>query len=163
VTFEECTRHIDWSLNVGRRRTRQTARQAASTHAGAPPAPDPGESGRAAPQLLGVKAHLDTVTERAAAPIIAKYAGVLAAADIEVFTRTTTFAILRSLRLDRGPSGPVHPWPRHPAAGQGVDRIRASGARRVLTQSRWRPGACPGPGRSDRRVIRGSPDDPATE
>jgi hypothetical protein len=38
----------------------------------------------------GVKAHLDTVTDRAAAPIIAKYTGVLAAADIEVFTRTTT-------------------------------------------------------------------------
>jgi hypothetical protein len=32
----------------------------------------------------GVKAHLDTVTDRAAAPIIAKYTGVLAAADIEV-------------------------------------------------------------------------------
>ena len=57
----------------------------------------------------GVKAHLDTVTERAAAPIIAKYTGVLAAADIEVFTRTTTFAIMQSLRLDSGPSGPVHP------------------------------------------------------
>ncbi len=57
----------------------------------------------------GVKAHLDTVTERAAAPIIAKYAGVLAAADIEVFTTTTTFAIMQSLRLDKGPSGPVHP------------------------------------------------------
>jgi hypothetical protein len=57
----------------------------------------------------GVKAHLDTVTERAAAPIIAKYTGVLAAANIEVFTTTTTFAIMQSLRLDRGPSGPVHP------------------------------------------------------
>jgi glyoxylase-like metal-dependent hydrolase (beta-lactamase superfamily II) len=57
----------------------------------------------------GVKAHLDTVTERAAAPIIAKYTGVLAAADIEIFTRTTTFAIMQSLRLDSGPSGPVHP------------------------------------------------------
>ncbi len=57
----------------------------------------------------GVKAHLDTVTERAAAPIVAKYTGVLAAADIEVFTITTTFAIMQSLRLDRGPSGPVHP------------------------------------------------------
>ena len=33
----------------------------------------------------GVKAHLDTVTERAAAPVIAKYTGVLAAADIEDF------------------------------------------------------------------------------
>jgi glyoxylase-like metal-dependent hydrolase (beta-lactamase superfamily II) len=57
----------------------------------------------------GVKAHLDTVTDRAAEPIIAKYTGVLAAADIEVFTRTTTFAIMQSLRLDYGPSGPVHP------------------------------------------------------
>ena len=57
----------------------------------------------------GVKAHLDTVTDRAAAPIIAKYIGVLAAADIEVFTRTTTFQIMQSLRLDSGPSGPVHP------------------------------------------------------
>ncbi|MGO8894318.1 MAG: hypothetical protein ACLQB1_32190 [Streptosporangiaceae bacterium] len=38
-----------------------------------------------------------------------RYTGVLAAADIEVFTTTTTFAIMQSLRLDRGPSGPVHP------------------------------------------------------
>ena len=30
MTFEEYTRHIDWSLAVGRQRTRQTARQAAS-------------------------------------------------------------------------------------------------------------------------------------
>ena len=57
----------------------------------------------------GVKAHLDTVTERAVAPVIAKYTGVLAAADIEVFTRTTTFAIMQSFRLDSGPSGLVHP------------------------------------------------------
>src|SRR5579863_2931080 len=57
----------------------------------------------------GVKAHLDAVTERTAAPVIAKYTGVLAAADIEVFTRTTAFAIMQSLRLDSGPSGPVHP------------------------------------------------------
>lgn len=57
----------------------------------------------------GVKGHLDAVTERAAAPVIAKYTGVLAAADIEVFTLTTTFQIMQSLRLDRGPSGPVHP------------------------------------------------------
>jgi len=57
----------------------------------------------------GVRAHLDTVTERAAAPVIAKYTGVLAAADVEEFTMTTTFAIMQSLRLDKGPSGPVHP------------------------------------------------------
>ena len=30
-------------------------------------------------------------------------------ADIEVFTLTTTFQIMQSLRLDRGPSGPIHP------------------------------------------------------
>ena len=59
----------------------------------------------------GVKAHLDTVTERAAAPIIAKYTGVLAAADIEEFTRTTTFQIMQSVRLDRGftVSSYIHP------------------------------------------------------
>jgi glyoxylase-like metal-dependent hydrolase (beta-lactamase superfamily II) len=57
----------------------------------------------------GVKGHLDAVTERAAAPVIAKYTGVLAAADIGEFTYTTTFQIMQSLRLDSGPSGPVHP------------------------------------------------------
>jgi glyoxylase-like metal-dependent hydrolase (beta-lactamase superfamily II) len=59
----------------------------------------------------GVKANLDTVTERAAAPIVAKYTGVLAAADIEVFTYTTTFQIMQSLRLDTGlgVSRPVNP------------------------------------------------------
>jgi len=59
----------------------------------------------------GVKANLDTVAERAAAPIVAKYTGVLAAADIEVFTYTTTFQIMQSLRLDRGlgVSRPVQP------------------------------------------------------
>ncbi len=56
-----------------------------------------------------MQGYLDAVTERAAAPIIAKYTGVLAAADIEIYTRTTTFAIMQSLRLDSGPSGPVHP------------------------------------------------------
>jgi len=49
------------------------------------------------------------VAEHAAAPVIAKYTGVLGGADIEIFTRTTTFAIMQSIRLDRGPSGPVHP------------------------------------------------------
>ena len=48
------------------------------------------------------------ITERAAAAVIAKHIGVLVAADIEIFTRTTTFAILQSLRRDYGPSGPVH-------------------------------------------------------
>ena len=57
----------------------------------------------------GVKGHLDAVTERATAPIVAKYTGVLAAADIEEFTYTTTFQIMQSWRLDSGHSGPVHP------------------------------------------------------
>jgi glyoxylase-like metal-dependent hydrolase (beta-lactamase superfamily II) len=57
----------------------------------------------------GVKGHLNAVTQRAAAPVIAKYTGVLAAADVEELTMTTTFQIMQSLRLDKGPSGPVHP------------------------------------------------------
>jgi glyoxylase-like metal-dependent hydrolase (beta-lactamase superfamily II) len=57
----------------------------------------------------GIRAHLKSVTDRAAAPVVAKYTGVLAAADIEEYTWTTTFAIMQSLRLDSGPSGPVHP------------------------------------------------------
>ena len=66
----------------------------------------------------GVKGHLDAVTERTAAPVIAKYTGVLAAADIAEFTYSTAFQIMQSLRLDRGPSGPVHPGPQRPRAGE---------------------------------------------
>ena len=57
----------------------------------------------------GVRGYLDAVTDAAAKPVIAKYTGVLAAADVEVFTTTTTFMILQSMRLDLGPSAPVHP------------------------------------------------------
>ncbi len=46
MTFEEYTRHIDWSLTVGRRRPRQTARRAASTRRELRPLGDPGERGR---------------------------------------------------------------------------------------------------------------------
>jgi glyoxylase-like metal-dependent hydrolase (beta-lactamase superfamily II) len=56
-----------------------------------------------------VRGYLDAVTDHAAKPVIAKYTGVLAAADVEVFTTTTTFMILQSMRLDLGPSAPVHP------------------------------------------------------
>jgi hypothetical protein len=56
-----------------------------------------------------VKYYLDEVTALAAAPVIAKYTGVLAAADVEAFTNTTTFLILQSLRLDYGAGQPVHP------------------------------------------------------
>ena len=57
----------------------------------------------------GVRGYLDEVTDRAAAPVIAKYTGVLAAADVEAFTRSTTFMIMQSIRLDLGPSAPLHP------------------------------------------------------
>jgi glyoxylase-like metal-dependent hydrolase (beta-lactamase superfamily II) len=57
----------------------------------------------------GVRGYLDAVTDAAAKPVIAKYTGVLAAADVEVFTTTTTFMIMQSIRLDLGPSAPLHP------------------------------------------------------
>ena len=57
----------------------------------------------------GVKAHLDTVTERAAAPIIAKYTGVLAAADIEVSPPPLRSRSCSRCASNRRPSGPVHP------------------------------------------------------
>ena len=56
-----------------------------------------------------VKGYLDAVTDVATAPVIKKYTGVLAAADIEEFTRSTTFMILQSMRLDQGAGSQVHP------------------------------------------------------
>jgi glyoxylase-like metal-dependent hydrolase (beta-lactamase superfamily II) len=56
-----------------------------------------------------VKGYLDAVTDAAAAPVIKKYTGVLAAADIEEFTRSSTFMILQSMRLDLGAGSQVHP------------------------------------------------------
>ena len=38
------------------------------------------------------------------APVIKKYTGVLAAANIEEFTRSTTFMIFQSIRLHQGPT-----------------------------------------------------------
>jgi hypothetical protein len=55
----------------------------------------------------GVKGYLDAVTNAAAAPVIAKYTGVLAAAD--VFTPSTTFWVMESIRLDLGYASYVHP------------------------------------------------------
>jgi hypothetical protein len=55
----------------------------------------------------GVKAYLDEVTDVAAAPVIKKYTGVLAAAD--VYTKSTTYWIMESLRLDLGLGSYVHP------------------------------------------------------
>jgi len=56
-----------------------------------------------------VKGYLDEMTDRAAAPVIQKYTGVLAAADVEEFTRSTTFMVLQSMRLDLGAGSQVHP------------------------------------------------------
>jgi glyoxylase-like metal-dependent hydrolase (beta-lactamase superfamily II) len=55
----------------------------------------------------GVKGYLDEVTETAAAPVVEKYTGVLAAAD--VYTANTTFWVMESVRLDLGFGSQVHP------------------------------------------------------
>jgi glyoxylase-like metal-dependent hydrolase (beta-lactamase superfamily II) len=54
-----------------------------------------------------VKTYLDAVTDYAAAPVVAKYTGVLAAAD--VFTASSTLVILESIRLDLGFGSQIHP------------------------------------------------------
>jgi glyoxylase-like metal-dependent hydrolase (beta-lactamase superfamily II) len=54
-----------------------------------------------------VRGYLDAVTATAAEPVIEKYTGVLAAAD--VFTASTTFHVMQSIRLDLGYGSQVHP------------------------------------------------------
>ena len=54
-----------------------------------------------------VKAYLNAVGDATAAPVIEKYTGVLAAAD--VFTESTTFWVMESIRLDLGYGSLVHP------------------------------------------------------
>ncbi|MEY9894423.1 hypothetical protein ABIA31_008109 [Catenulispora sp. MAP5-51] len=49
----------------------------------------------------------DAQTQYAADPVIKKYTGVLAAAD--VYTRSHAFVLLESIRLDLGVGSPVHP------------------------------------------------------
>jgi glyoxylase-like metal-dependent hydrolase (beta-lactamase superfamily II) len=56
-----------------------------------------------------VKEYLAAVTELATEPVVAKYSGVLAAADIQEFTYSTTFMIMQSMRLDLGAGSQVHP------------------------------------------------------
>jgi AAA ATPase domain len=57
--------------------------------------------------LAAVREYLDAITAAAAAPVIDKYAGVLAAADI--FTASTVFHVMQSIRLDLGYGSQVHP------------------------------------------------------
>jgi glyoxylase-like metal-dependent hydrolase (beta-lactamase superfamily II) len=71
----------------------------------------------------------------AAAPVIKKYTGVLAAAD--VYTASTAFILRESIRLDQGFGSQVHPW-REP------ERTRAG----------------PADGRTDRRGPDGTPSGP---
>jgi len=54
-----------------------------------------------------MRGYLDAITTAAAAPVIEKYTGVLAAAD--VFTASTTFHVMQSIRLDLGYGSQVHP------------------------------------------------------
>ncbi len=54
-----------------------------------------------------VKEYLDAVTNAAASAVIKKYTGVLGAAD--VFTASTTFWVMESIRLDLGYASQVHP------------------------------------------------------
>jgi glyoxylase-like metal-dependent hydrolase (beta-lactamase superfamily II) len=53
------------------------------------------------------RGYLDAITATAAAPVIEKYTGVLAAVD--VFTASTTLRVVQSIRLDLGYGSQVHP------------------------------------------------------
>jgi hypothetical protein len=55
----------------------------------------------------GIKGYLDACADAAAAPVIEKYNGVLAAAD--VYTASTAFWVMESIRLDLGFASQVHP------------------------------------------------------
>jgi glyoxylase-like metal-dependent hydrolase (beta-lactamase superfamily II) len=55
----------------------------------------------------GLKGYLDEIAATAAAPVIEKYTGLIAAAD--VFTESTTFQVMQSIRLDLGHGSQVHP------------------------------------------------------
>ena len=55
----------------------------------------------------GVKGYLNAVGEATAAPVIEKYTGVLAGAD--VFTPDVAFWLMESIRLNHGYGLPVHP------------------------------------------------------
>ena len=55
----------------------------------------------------GVKGYLDALADTAAAPVIEKYKDLLAAAD--VFTASTAFWVMESIRLDLSYASYVHP------------------------------------------------------
>ncbi len=58
-------------------------------------------------RCAALRGYLDAVTATAAGPVIEKYTGVLACAD--VFTAGTTFHVMQSIRLDLGYASQIHP------------------------------------------------------
>ena len=54
-----------------------------------------------------VKGYLGEIAATAASPVIEKYTGVIAAAD--VFTESTAFEVMQSIRLDLGHASQMHP------------------------------------------------------
>ena len=58
-------------------------------------------------EWAAVRSYLDAIMTMAAAPVIEKYSGLLAAAD--VVTASTTLHLLQSMRLDLGFGSQVHP------------------------------------------------------
>jgi glyoxylase-like metal-dependent hydrolase (beta-lactamase superfamily II) len=54
-----------------------------------------------------IREYLNATTAAAAAPVIEKYSGILEAADL--FTASTTFQVVQSMRLDLGYASQVHP------------------------------------------------------
>jgi glyoxylase-like metal-dependent hydrolase (beta-lactamase superfamily II) len=54
-----------------------------------------------------LKGYLDECAATTAAPVVEKYTGVLAAAD--VFTEDVAFQVMQSIRLDTGRGWPIHP------------------------------------------------------
>jgi hypothetical protein len=55
----------------------------------------------------GCGGYLDAVTAATATPVIEKYTGRMAAVD--VFTASTAFWVMESIRLDLGYGSQVHP------------------------------------------------------
>jgi len=58
-------------------------------------------------EWAAIRTLLDAVTEVAAEPVVQKYLGVLAAAD--VYTQSNAYTLQESLRLDSGAPLPIHP------------------------------------------------------
>lgn len=78
-----------------------SSRQALDTVDPAPYSAECGEN-----TWVAVRGYVDAVAAAAAAPVIEKYTGVLAAAD--VLTASTAFQVVQSIRLDLGYGCEVH-------------------------------------------------------